>query len=97
MHFDMFSFVPRLGCQWQFIKLSASFTPRRIVLAENLDKSLAVCRLDEMNHFMDDLILQQVLGFRHELRVQPDMRSGMIAASPFCLHPLEEISFDFDV
>ena len=51
-------------------------------------------RLDEVNHFVNNDVFEQVLGLCYELRVQADMPHLVIAASPFRFHPLQEILLD---
>ena len=58
------------------------------MLVKDADEAIIVGRLYEVHHFMDDHILQQVLGFLYELRIEPDVSSPMIAASPLCFHSL---------
>ena len=61
---------------------------------QDRQEPLAMCRLDEVNHFVNDDVLEQVLGLCYELRVQPDMPHFVIAASPLRFHPLQEILLD---
>ena len=53
-----------------------------------------MCRLDEVNHFVNDDVFEQVLGLCHKLRIQADMPHLVIAASPLRFHPLQEILLD---
>ncbi len=49
------------------------------MLVKDVDEAIIVGRLNEVHHFMDDHILQQVLGLLYELRIEPDVSSFMIA------------------
>lgn len=91
------SFSPRLRLQRQFIEFGTSLAPSRVMLAQDGQKPLAVRRLDEMDHFVNDDVFEQALRFRHELRIQPNMPGSVIAASPLGLHPLQEIPRDLHI
>ena len=52
--------------------------------------------LDEMNHFMDDDVFEQVFGLLNQFGVQPDITGAMITAAPLGFHPLQEITGDFN-
>ncbi len=56
-----------------------------------------MCRLNEMNHLVNDHVFQEILRLRHELRVEADVSCLMIAASPLGFHPLQEIPGHFHV
>ena len=49
-------------------------------------------RLDEMNHLVNDHVFEKVLGLFHQLGVEANMARLVVAASPFGLHSLQEIS-----
>ena len=53
-----------------------------------------MCRLDEVNHFVNDDVFEQILGFCYKLSIQANMPLLVIAASPFRFHPLQEILLD---
>ena len=92
-----FLFVPRLGSQRQFVQLSARFPPGRVMFTQDSKKTFAVLRVDEMDHFVDSDIFQQILRFGNQLRVEPDMSRSVIATSPLGFHSLEEVLFDADL
>ena len=41
---------------------------------------------------MDHYVLEQVSGFLHQFRIQPDVAPSRVCPAPLCLHTLEEIS-----
>ena len=57
-------------------------------------KPLAMGRLQEVNHLVDDHVLEQIPWLSHELRVEADGAGARIAAPPLRLHPLEEVPVD---
>ena len=65
------------------------------MLSEDGEKPFAVRRFNEVNHFVDDHVFNQIFRLRNQARVYPDMTCFVIAASPFCLHPLQEIAVHF--
>jgi hypothetical protein len=46
---------------------------------------------------MGDYIFEKVFGLLHQLGVEADMSCPVVAASPFGLHPLQELSPGFDL
>ena len=48
-------------------------------------------RLNEMNHLVNDYVLEEVLRLRHELRVETDVSGRVITAPPLGFHPLQEM------
>jgi hypothetical protein len=69
-------FPPSFVSQRQLIQFNASLTPARIFLFKDRDKSIAVSWLNEMNHFMDHNILNQVFRLLHKLSIESDV-SGL--------------------
>ncbi len=45
-----------------------------------------------MDHFVNDDVFEQVLGFLHQLSVEADSSGPMVAATPLGLHSLEEVT-----
>ncbi len=43
---------------------------------------------------MNDNVFEQILRLLHEFCIEADMPSTVVTATPFCLHPLEEIASD---
>ena len=86
------SLLPYFRRQWQFVEFSAGFTPRRIMPLQDGYESLAVRRLQQMHHFVDDDVFQQIPRFFREFRVEPEMAVTVVAASPLGFHPLQEIT-----
>ena len=84
--------LPHLCCQRQLVEFGASFAPGRVVLLKNRDEAVAVGWLQQVSHFMDDDVFEQVLGLLDEFRVKSDMPDPVIAASPPGFHPLQEVS-----
>lgn len=62
------------------------------MFVKDRNKSLAVRGVNQMDHFVHDDVLDQVLGFFGELRIQPDGAGFRIAAAPFGFHALEKIA-----
>lgn len=56
------------------------------------DETLAVGGLDQMNHFVDNHVFKEVSGFLDEFRVQADVSSPVVTASPFGFHPLQKVT-----
>ena len=91
------SFLPRLSSQRQFVQFGAGFAPRWVMLIKQGDEAVAVGGFDQVRHFMNDDVIQQILRFLHEFCVQTNVAIAMIARAPLCLHSLKKISVDFDV
>jgi hypothetical protein len=69
-----------------------AFSPGRIVLRHQSEEPMAVRRGNQVNHFVDDHVLEQVFRFLHEFRVEANVPSTMIAATPLGLHALQEVT-----
>lgn len=67
------------------------------MLIQDRDESITMGRLQEMSHFVDDDVFQEILGLFDELGVQADVSGPVIAASPLGLHPLQEVAGDLDL
>ena len=65
------------------------------MLCEDRDEAIAVRGLDEMDHLMDDDVLEKVFGLFHKFRIEPDMSCLMITAAPLRFHSLQEIAGHF--
>lgn len=50
---------------------------------EDCDEMITVSRLDQMNHFMNNDIFQQVLRLLHQFRIQPNTFCLVVAAPHF--------------
>src|SRR6266446_1052583 len=87
---------PRFRPQRQLVQVCPGLAPCRVVLAKQHEELLAVSGRCQMNHFVDDHILAQVLRFFHEFGIQANVLRPVIATGPFCLHPLEEIAGHLD-
>lgn len=59
---------------------------------ENRREAFTMRRLQQMHHFMDDNIFEQVFRLLHELRVQADVASAVVAAAPPGLHSLKKVT-----
>ena len=59
------------------------------------DESLAVRWFQQVDHFVDDHVLDQVLGLFHQLGIESDVSRFVVAASPLGFHPLQEITGGF--
>lgn len=57
-----------------------------------LEERLGMLGFDQVDHFMYDHIFQHVAWLLDEFGVDPDRPTLGVAASPFCLHPLEEVT-----
>src|ERR1044071_5136360 len=90
------SFLPGLCRQGQFVEFNEGLLPRWIMLVEKCHKALAVRRLQQMCHFMDEDIFEQVFRFLHEFRVQPDVAGEMVATAPAGFHALKKVSLHPD-
>ena len=84
--------APFLRAERQFIEFRPSLPPARKILVKDRDEALAVRRLEQVRHFVDDDVFEEVLGLLHKLRVEADVAGAMVAASPLRLHPLEEVA-----
>ena len=62
------------------------------MLAKDSDEAITVRRLNEMNHLVNDDVLEEILWLFHEFCIQADVCRFVIAASPLRLHPLQEVS-----
>ena len=66
------------------------------MLVEDGNKDLTVLWFQEMRHFVDNDIFQQVFWLFHQFGIEPDTACLVIAASPFGFHSLEKIVRDGD-
>ena len=87
-HFLIQSLLPNLCRQRQFIKLGARLSPTGVVLIKDCDEVITVCGLNQMGHFMHDDVLQQILRFFHQFRIDADVSLCVIATTPLGFHPL---------
>lgn len=62
------------------------------MLVEQNNKAGAMSGLQEMQHFVDNHVFEQVFRFLHQFGVQTDVTSSVITASPLGLHALKEIA-----
>src|SRR4051812_7038568 len=60
------------------------------------DEAIAMRGLDEVNHLVNDDIFEQVLWFLHQLGVESNVTSPVVAASPFGFHPLQKVAANID-
>jgi hypothetical protein len=86
--------TPRFCREGKFIQLGARFTPSRIVTIHQRHEATIVTRDDQVHHLVHDYVLEKILGFLDQLRVQSDAARPMVATAPLCLHPLEMIRVD---
>lgn len=87
-------FRPPFCAERELIKFSAGLTPTRIVLIKDGGEAITMCRFNQVSHLVHNHVFKEVSRLLHQFRVQPDMPSPMIAASPFGFHALEEIAAD---
>src|SRR5437588_2631527 len=90
------SFLPSLCRQGQLVEFSASFSPSWIMLVEKCHKALAVRWLQQMCHFMDNDVFEQVFRFLHEFRVEADVAGEVVATSPAGFHALKKVTLHPD-
>lgn len=64
------------------------------MLTEDSEEALAVCRLDQMDHFVEDHVFKQIFWLGYKLCVQANVSRLVIAAPPLSFHPLQEIPLD---
>ena len=64
------------------------------MLRQQRNKPLTVRRLDEVKHFVNDDVLQQVPRLLHKLGIEADVAHAVVARTPFGLHSLKEVPID---
>ncbi len=64
------------------------------MLLENRQESFAVRGLQQVGHFMDDDVFQQVFRLLHQFGVEADVTGAVIAAAPPGLHALQVVAGD---
>ncbi len=74
----------------------SGLAPGGVVLAEDGQEAIAVGGLEEVDHFVDDDVFEEVFGLGDELGVEADVMGSVFAAAPFGFHALEEVGGDFD-
>jgi hypothetical protein len=62
------------------------------VVVQKPNEAFAVRRLDEVDHLVDNHVLQEVLRLLHELCIEVDVPRTVIAATPLSLHALEKVT-----
>lgn len=83
-----------VGSKRQFIQFSARLTPSRIASVKQIEKPRAVRRLDEVQHLVNDDVLEQISWFLDQLCIDPDRACPMVARAPARFHPLQEVAGD---
>lgn len=63
------SLLPSFGGKWQLVKLLPRFPPRREVRRKQFDKTLAMGRLDQVEHLVNYDVLKQIPRLLYELRI----------------------------
>ena len=72
--------------QWCPIEFLAVVLPQRHEIIHIRNKPLVVMALEQMNHFMDNDVLQTIDRFLDQLEIQPDSLSLDIASAPLGFH-----------
>jgi hypothetical protein len=80
-----FPMLMRQGISVEFIPMLPPLWDKHV---HEVDKSVAVMTLNEVNHLMDDDIFEAMLWFSRELRVDANSAGARIAAPPLGLHLL---------
>ena len=68
------------------IKFLAVILPQRHEIIHIRNKPLVVMALEQINHFMDNDVLQTIDRFLDQLEIQPDALCLNIARAPFGFH-----------
>src|SRR6266851_3756824 len=72
--------------QWLAVKLLAVELPQRHEAIHMGDETLVMMALEQVNHFMDNDVLQAMHGFLDEFEIQPDATCLNIAGTPAGFH-----------
>ena len=83
--------MPNLRGEGEGVEFGPSFLPGRVVFGHEGHEPFTVPRLQEVDHLVDDDVLQQVFGLLDQLGVEPERLGLGVAAAPAGLHSLKEI------
>ena len=84
-------FSPDLGGEGEGVEFGPSFLPGRVVFGHEGHEPFAVPWLQEVDHLVDDDVLQQVLRLLDQLGIEPERLGLGVAATPAGLHALKEV------
>jgi len=65
------------------------------MLVKQCHEALVVSGLNEMHHFVNYNIFEEILRFFHQFGIEANVSCPAVAASPLGFHPLQEIASNF--
>ena len=64
------------------------------MLIEYREEALAMRWLQQVRHFVDDDVFEEVLGLLLQLSVEADLAGVVVAAAPLGFHALQEVALN---